>query len=147
MAGQPFESRTSVITCDTQGIVHEYAADAADMFGWTQDEVLGKMSVAMFHVPKNVPTLVPRLSKQARDERRDVLRHMKHRDGHLAEYLVLRPSEHVGRVRRVLVHDALRVAGDDRGPRLEGLSGHRELRPRTASHGRRGGSRGCVIPM
>src|SRR3989454_249848 len=65
MAGQPFESRTSVITCDTQGIVQEYAADAADLFGWTQDEVIGKMSVAMFHVPKNVPTLVPRLLREA----------------------------------------------------------------------------------
>src|SRR6058998_2264047 len=65
MAGQPFESRTSVITCDTQGIVQEYAADAADLFGWTQDQVIGRMSVAMFHVPKNVPTLVPRLLREA----------------------------------------------------------------------------------
>jgi len=65
MAGQPFESRTSVITCDTQGVVQEYAADAADLFGWTQDEVIGKMSVAMFHVPRNVPTLVPRLLREA----------------------------------------------------------------------------------
>src|SRR5438445_191905 len=65
MAGPPFESRTSVITCDTQGIVQEYAADAADLFGWTQDEVIGKMSVAMFHVPRNVPTLVPRLLREA----------------------------------------------------------------------------------
>src|SRR3989442_15522363 len=65
MAAQPFESRTSVITCDTQGIVQENAADAADLFGWTQDEVIGKMSVAMFHVPKNVPTLVPRLLREA----------------------------------------------------------------------------------
>src|SRR2546425_782871 len=72
---------------------------------------------------------------------------MEHRDGHLPDDLVLRPSEQVGRVRRVLLHDALRVAGDDRGPRLEGLSGHRELCPRPVSHGRRGGSRGCVIPM
>src|SRR5436309_11152471 len=74
MAGQPFESRTSVITCDTQGIVQEYAADAADLFGWSQDEVIGKMSVAMFHVPKNVPTLVPRLlgrpSRKANSRRR-----------------------------------------------------------------------------
>src|SRR5256712_6804645 len=65
MAGQPFESRTSVITCDTQGVVQEYAADAADLFGWTQDEVIGKMSVAMFHVPRNVPTPVPRLLREA----------------------------------------------------------------------------------
>ena len=65
MAEQPFESRTSVITCDTQGIVQEYADDAADLFGWTPDEVIGKMSVAMFHLPENVPTLVPRLLKEA----------------------------------------------------------------------------------
>ena len=65
MAAPPFESRTSVITCDLQGVVQEYAADAADLFGWTQDEVIGKMSVAMFHVPKNVPTLVPRLLREA----------------------------------------------------------------------------------
>src|SRR2546429_4487702 len=65
MAAPPFESRTSVITCDTHGIVQEYAADAADLFGWTPDEVIGKMSVAMFHVPKNVPTLVPRLLREA----------------------------------------------------------------------------------
>ncbi len=65
MASQPFESRTSVITCDLQGVVFEYAADAADLFGWTQDEVIGKMSVAMFHVPRNVPTLVPRLLREA----------------------------------------------------------------------------------
>src|SRR5439155_24365178 len=65
MAPPPFESRTSVSTCDTHGIVQEYAADAADLFGWTPGEVIGKMSVAMFHVPKNVPTLVPRLLREA----------------------------------------------------------------------------------
>jgi 1,4-dihydroxy-2-naphthoate octaprenyltransferase len=47
------------------GVVQEYAADAAALFGWGQDEVIGKMSVAMFHVPKNVPTLVPRLLREA----------------------------------------------------------------------------------
>src|SRR3989442_855692 len=65
MAQKPFHAQTSVITCDTHGIVQEYAADAADLFGWTPDEVIGKMSVAMFHVPKNVPTLVPRLLREA----------------------------------------------------------------------------------
>src|SRR2546426_5061439 len=86
------------------------------------------------------------LPKQARDERRDVLRHMEHRDGHLADNLVWRPSEQVGGVGRVLLHDAVRVAGDDRGPRFEGRSGHRQC-PGAVSHGRRGGSRGCVMPM
>lgn len=62
---KPFEAKTSIITCDMNGIVQEYAADAAELFGWSQDEVIGKMSVAMFHVPKNVPTLVPRLLREA----------------------------------------------------------------------------------
>ncbi len=59
------QGRTSVITCDLQGTVLEYAADAAALFGWSEDEVIGKMSVAAFHPPKNVPTLVPRLLRQA----------------------------------------------------------------------------------
>jgi 1,4-dihydroxy-2-naphthoate octaprenyltransferase len=57
--------KTSVITCDMQGTVQEYAADAAALFGWSEDEVVGKMSVAAFHLPKNVPTLVPRLLREA----------------------------------------------------------------------------------
>ena len=60
-----FEAQTSIITCDMNGIVQDYAADAAELFGWSQDEVIGKMSVAMFHVPRNVPTLVPRLLREA----------------------------------------------------------------------------------
>lgn len=64
----PFEGKTSVITCDMNGIVQEYAADAAQLFGWSQDEVIGKMSVAMFHVPRNVPTLVPRLLREAAEK-------------------------------------------------------------------------------
>jgi 1,4-dihydroxy-2-naphthoate octaprenyltransferase len=51
-----------------QGTVREYAADAEALFGWTQDEVIGKMSVAAFHVPKNVPTLVPRLLREASEK-------------------------------------------------------------------------------
>ncbi len=54
-----------MITCDMRGTVQEYAADAAALFGWTQDEVIGKMSVAAFHLPKNIPTLVPRLLREA----------------------------------------------------------------------------------
>lgn len=60
-----FTAETSVITCNMEGIVQQYAADAADLFGWTPDEVIGKMSVAAFHVPENVATLVPRLLKEA----------------------------------------------------------------------------------
>ena len=65
MARKPVRGEISVITCDMQGTVREYAADAAALFGWTEDEVVGKMSVAAFHVPKNIPTLVPRLLREA----------------------------------------------------------------------------------
>src|SRR2546426_12329888 len=65
MAKKAFNAQTSVITCDMQGIVQEYAADAGDLFGWTPAEGVGKLSVAIFHLPKNVPTLVPRLLKEA----------------------------------------------------------------------------------
>lgn len=65
MSAKVFEAGTSVITCDMQGIVQQYAADAADLFGWTPEEVVGKLSVATFHLPENVPTLVPRLLKEA----------------------------------------------------------------------------------
>src|SRR5256712_4415960 len=62
---KPFTAETSVITCDMQGTVKQYAADAAALFGWTRAEVLGKMNVGSFHVPRNVPTLVPRLLREA----------------------------------------------------------------------------------
>jgi len=65
MAQKPFKAQTSVITCDMQGIVLEYAADAGELFGWSPAEVIGKLSVATFHLPENVPTLVPRLLKEA----------------------------------------------------------------------------------
>ena len=63
--GKEFIAETSVITCDMKGIVQQYAADAADLFGWTPEEVIGKMSVAAFHLPENVPVLVPRLLREA----------------------------------------------------------------------------------
>ncbi len=65
MEDSSFREKTSVITCDMQGTVQQYAADAAALFGWTEDEVVGKMSVAAFHMPKNVATLVPRLLREA----------------------------------------------------------------------------------
>jgi len=65
MAGKPFTSETSVIVCDMQGTVQKYEADAEALFGWTREEVLGKMNVGSFHVPRNVPTLVPRLLREA----------------------------------------------------------------------------------
>ncbi|TLZ58168.1 MAG: 1,4-dihydroxy-2-naphthoate octaprenyltransferase [Methanobacteriota archaeon] len=54
-----------MIVCDMQGTVQKYEADAEALFGWTRQEVLGKMNVGSFHVPRNVPTLVPRLLKEA----------------------------------------------------------------------------------
>src|SRR2546421_12847748 len=48
-----------------EGVVQQYAADAADLFGWSPEEVIGKMSVASFHVPENVPVVVPRLLREA----------------------------------------------------------------------------------
>src|SRR3989442_3388148 len=65
MAGKPFTTEPSVIVCDMQGTVQKYEADAEALFGWTRQEVLGKMNVGSFHVPRNVPTLVPRLLKEA----------------------------------------------------------------------------------
>ena len=50
-----FTAETSVITCDMQGTVTQYAADAADLFGWAPSEVIGKMSVAAFHLPPSRP--------------------------------------------------------------------------------------------
>src|SRR3989441_1005390 len=60
-----FTDETSVITCDMNGTVQQYSADAEALFDWTAQEVIGKMSVAWFHVLKNVPTLVPRLLREA----------------------------------------------------------------------------------
>ena len=65
MALRPVRRGISVIICDMQGTVREYAADAAALFGWSEDEVVGKMSVAAFHLPKNITTLVPRLLREA----------------------------------------------------------------------------------
>jgi PAS domain S-box-containing protein len=63
--GTAFTAETSVITCNMEGIVQQYAADAADLFGWSPEEVIGRMSVASFHVPENVAVLVPRLLREA----------------------------------------------------------------------------------
>ena len=65
MPEREFEGKVSVITCDMTGTVQQYAADAEELFGWPRDRVIGRMSVAAFHLPKNVPTLVPRLLREA----------------------------------------------------------------------------------
>lgn len=59
------EELASVIVCDMQGLVQTYAAGASDFFQWKPDEVVGKLSVAAFHEPDKVATLVPRLLKTA----------------------------------------------------------------------------------
>jgi PAS domain S-box-containing protein len=59
------EELASVIVCDMNGIVQTYAAGASQIFQWKPEEVIGKMSVASFHLPENVPTLVPRLLQTA----------------------------------------------------------------------------------
>jgi PAS domain S-box-containing protein len=61
------EDPASVITCDMTGIVSQYTGGAQAIFQYSPAEVIGKMSVAQFHPPENVPTLVPRLLKTAVD--------------------------------------------------------------------------------
>ncbi|MCJ2531872.1 MAG: PAS domain-containing protein [Candidatus Thermoplasmatota archaeon] len=62
------EEDISVITCDLNGLVEEYGAGAEDIFGWKAEELIGKESVAVFHQPAAVETLVPRLLKTAVEE-------------------------------------------------------------------------------
>ena len=98
----PFTAETSVIACDPAGIVQQYSADAADLFGWTRDEVIGKMSVAMFHVPRNVPTVVPRLLREALEKGKfeEEMTLMRKNGSTFRARLVVRPilrdGEHVG---------------------------------------------------
>jgi len=59
------EELASVIVCDLNGLVQTFGAGASEIFQWKPEEVVGRMSVAAFHVAENVPTLVPRLLKTA----------------------------------------------------------------------------------
>ncbi len=47
------------------GLVTSYGVGAEQIFGWKPEEVIGKKSVAIFHVPEAVQSLVPRLLKTA----------------------------------------------------------------------------------
>ena len=58
----------SVITCDLQGKITHYKAAAETLFLWKPEEVEGRQSVAIFHPPDVVATLVPRLLKTAVDQ-------------------------------------------------------------------------------
>lgn len=55
----------SGIACDLRGIITSYGSGAQELFGWREDEVVGKQSVVIFHEPDAVGTLVPRLLKTA----------------------------------------------------------------------------------
>jgi PAS domain S-box-containing protein len=59
------EELASVIVCDMNGMVQTFAAGASQIFQYESDEVVGKLSVAAFHVPERVVELVPRLLKTA----------------------------------------------------------------------------------
>lgn len=53
----------SGIASDLKGIVTSYGVGAQQIFGWKPEEVVGKQSVAIFHVPEaeggaNVPRLL-----------------------------------------------------------------------------------------
>lgn len=48
-----------------RGTITSYGLGAQQLFGWTEDEVVGKKNVVIFHEPEAVQTLVPRLLKMA----------------------------------------------------------------------------------
>lgn len=56
---------SSGIACDNTGMITSYGIGAAKLFGWNPEEVVGRQSVAIFHEPQAVATLVPRLLKTA----------------------------------------------------------------------------------
>jgi PAS domain S-box-containing protein len=48
-----------------KGIITSYGVGAKQLFGWTEEDVVGKQSVAIFHEPDAIQELVPRLLKTA----------------------------------------------------------------------------------
>jgi len=94
-----FTEETSVITCDMNGVVQQYSADAEELFGWTREEVIGKMSVAQFHLSKNVPTLVPRLLREAMETGKfeEEVTLMRKSGATFRAVLTVRPILHDGR--------------------------------------------------
>ncbi len=65
---EEMEQATSVITCDLEGMVETFSRGAERLFGYQPSEVIGKLSVAVFHPPEKVEELVPRLLKTAVEE-------------------------------------------------------------------------------
>jgi PAS domain S-box-containing protein len=59
------DAHHSGIACDLKGMITSYGIGAQQLFGWTEEEVVGKKSVVIFHEPDAVQTLVPRLLKTA----------------------------------------------------------------------------------
>ena len=62
---RPEDTPHSGIACDLKGTITSYGLGAQQLFGWTEEEVVGKQSVVIFHEPDAVQTLVPRLLKTA----------------------------------------------------------------------------------
>jgi len=56
---------SSGIACDNAGLVTSFGLGAAKLFGWKPGEVVGKQNVAIFHEPRAVAALVPRLLRTA----------------------------------------------------------------------------------
>jgi PAS domain S-box-containing protein len=56
---------SSGIACDNTGLVTSFGLGATKLFGWKPEELVGKQNVAIFHEPRAVATLVPRLLKAA----------------------------------------------------------------------------------
>jgi len=54
---------SSGMACDNAGLVTSFGLGAAKLFGWMPEEVVGKQNVAVFHQPRAVATLVPKLLK------------------------------------------------------------------------------------
>ncbi len=56
---------SSGIACDNAGPVTSSDLGAAKLLGWESEEVVGKQNVMVFHEPRAVTRLVPRLLKTA----------------------------------------------------------------------------------
>lgn len=59
---------SSGIACDNAGLVTSFGIGAAKLFGWKPEEVVGKQNVVVFHEPRAVATLVPRLLRTAAEK-------------------------------------------------------------------------------
>jgi PAS domain S-box-containing protein len=68
MGEETRETETSSGTaCDSAGQVASFDLRATKLLGWKPEEMVGKQSLTVFHEPREVATLVPRLLKSAAD--------------------------------------------------------------------------------